>query len=301
MILHVIDFVTEEINLKKLVESRYQIEINRPELPAGSFRIAFLTDLHNCCNAQETERIMSILDQANPDLVLCGGDMLVAKPGISPKPAIHFMTQLAEFLRKREQTLFCGTGNHEYRAKIYAHYGNLYQEYKAPLEREGIVFLENDSRDLEVCGMPVTVVGFDLDRRYYKRTARKVIPLPELEEAIGRPRKNRLTILLAHNPAQEAAYREWGADLTLSGHYHGGVMRLGKYRGLVTPDFRVFPPYVRGLREENGHFMIIGAGIGEHTIPFRIFNPRELVTIDLRNRHGFLEKGNNSEEGKNGD
>ena len=76
------------------------------------------------------------------------------------------------------------------------------------------------------------------------------------------------------------AYFQWGADVTLCGHYHGGVLRFGEHRGLVSPDFRLLPR-AHGLFRKNGKSVIIGAGLGEHTIPVRIHNPRELVILEL--------------------
>ena len=68
--------------------------------------------------------------------------------------------------------------------------------------------------------------------------------------------------------------------MTLCGHYHGGVWRFGKHRGLISPDFRLFPR-AHGLFRKDGRNVIISAGLGEHTIPVRIHNPRELVILEL--------------------
>ena len=72
-----------------------------------------------------------------------------------------------------------------------------------------------------------------------------------------------------------------GRDKVLSGHYHGGVVGLGAHRGLVTPDFRLFSKNCRGLFLTGGTCQIISAGTGEHTIPVRIWNRRELIITDI--------------------
>ena len=92
--------------------------------------------------------------------------------------------------------------------------------------------------------------------------------------------KNVTNILLAHNPKYADSYFEWGADVILSGHVHGGVMRLGE-KAVISPDIQLFPKYGYGKINRGNQTMIVSSGIGEHTIPFRIFNPRELVVIDL--------------------
>ena len=102
-----------------------------------------------------------------------------------------------------------------------------------------------------------------------------------LREKFGIPDPEAFHILLAHNPVYFDTYAAWGADLTLSGHYHGGVVGLGAHRGLVTPDFRLFSKNCRGLFLTGGTCQIISAGTGEHTIPVRIWNRRELIITDI--------------------
>ena len=67
----------------------------------------------------------------------------------------------------------------------------------------------------------------------------------------------------------------------LSGHYHGGVLRLDQNHGLTCPQYLLFPPFCCGEFKKGKQHMIVSAGLGEHTIPVRIHNPRELVLINL--------------------
>lgn len=104
-----------------------------------------------------------------------------------------------------------------------------------------------------------------------------------LKTLLGKPDENEFHILLAHTPRYAKEYFNWGADLTLSGHYHGGVLRLpfgGK--GALSPDFVLFPKYCYGLFKKGEQKLITGSGLGEHTIPIRIANPRELVVISCK-------------------
>ena len=78
------------------------------------------------------------------------------------------------------------------------------------------------------------------------------------------------------------AYAGWGADLTLSGHIHGGIVRIPGIGGVISTSYRlVFPKYDGGYYEQNQKKMIVSRGLGSHTIPVRLFNPAELVVIDL--------------------
>lgn len=67
----------------------------------------------------------------------------------------------------------------------------------------------------------------------------------------------------------------------MSGHYHGGVLRLSEHYGLACPQYLFLPPYCCGdFHKENKH-MLVSAGLGEHTVPLRINNPRELIIAEL--------------------
>ena len=67
----------------------------------------------------------------------------------------------------------------------------------------------------------------------------------------------------------------------LAGHVHGGVARIPGFKGVVSPALTPFPRYDGGLFEECGSRMVISRGLGMHTIPVRLFNPGELVVVEL--------------------
>lgn len=264
--------------MKTTITANYRLRIRRDQLAHGAVRIAFLSDLHNCVDEQRQSEILSWIDAAEPDFVLCGGDMIVARPGRSVQPAVNFMTALAA-----RHPLYVATGNHEYRARIYPEdYGTMYRDYRDPVESAGAIFLDQRDLRLQIGDLPIRLYGFDLDRYYYGRFKRRTLPVSELRGPFGAPDLTELSILLAHNPRYYRTYLEWGADVTLSGHYHGGVVQVGKKKGLISPEFRPFPPLAHGHLEQGGHHMIVSAGIGEHTIPLRLNNPRELVILTIR-------------------
>ncbi len=263
--------------MKELIQTNYTVRISRPALQRQKIRTVFLTDLHNAAEPEEIRAVIDKIDAASPDLVLCGGDMFIAQPGRSVEPAVRFMKELAQ-----RYTVWCGTGNHEYRAKIYPdQYDVMYGNYRYPLEEAGVIFLENKSAAVKCGDVTVRICGFDMPRRYYSRFHRERMPVSILNSRFGRPDPGEVTILLAHNPSQIYAYLKWGADITYCGHYHGGVIQLGGGRSLIGPDFRLFPRNAHGMTVIKHRHVIISAGIGEHTISTRINNPRELVVTDI--------------------
>ena len=94
----------------------------------------------------------------------------------------------------------------------------------------------------------------------------------------NRPKYN---ILLMHNPDYFPNAAQWGTDLVLSGHVHGGIVRIPGWKGVASPNIRFFPKYDGGKFEEGESVMILSRGLGVHTIPFRLFNPGELIVLDL--------------------
>ena len=81
-----------------------------------------------------------------------------------------------------------------------------------------------------------------------------------MEKLVGKPQPGEYHILLAHFPRYFPTYAAWGADLTLSGHNHGGIIRLPGIGGLVGPDPGLFPKYDHGEFTIDGRKMIVSAG-----------------------------------------
>ncbi len=256
---------------------RYHIKLNKPRMPKGRFRLVFLTDLHNCEWDPGNRLLLSMIAQEKPDLVLCGGDMLVAHPGVSSEPAVSFLTELAKQYR-----IWYAPGNHEYRLRLYPEtYGDMYRQYMDALKDSDIVFLDNASAKTSVRGVPVSICGLSITRKFYRRLSSLTLPTAFLTKRLGGPDPERVNLLLAHTPKYMKTYLEWGADLTLSGHYHGGVLRTGRDRGLISPDPQILPANAHGCFSKDGKYAVVSAGLGEHTIPVRIHNPRELVVVNI--------------------
>ena len=263
--------------MKKGKVTYYRLDLSRPKLNKGRFKFVFLSDMHNCLWGEKGDELLHLVEKENADLVLCGGDMPVAHPGKSVKTAAEFMKILS-----KKTKVYYALGNHEYRLRIYPEtYGSMYDEYIGLLKDENIEFLDNKMTEVYVNGIKVALYGLTIGRVYYKRFSRLKMPDDYIENFLGKPQKDSINILMAHTPKYMTDYLRWGADISLSGHYHGGVMQIGKNRGLISPDPSFFPYNAHGIFEENNKFAIISAGIGEHTIPVRVHNPRELVSVDV--------------------
>ena len=247
-------------------------------------RMVFLTDLHDKCRPEEAEQIIRAIEECRPDLILCGGDMILSLPEHPVSRVIGLLSRLAA-----AYPLYYALGNHECRIRTWPGYfpdpdtGEpcLYRRYRRRLEEAGVVFLENDDVKTVVKDVPLRICGLNLSRRYYRRLGGPMLSADAIRKVFGDPDPQEYTVLLAHTPRMMRAYQEWGADLTLCGHYHGGIMRLGKHRGLISPDLRLLPDNAYGLFKTGDKQVIVSAGCGAHTIPLRICNPREIVCCEL--------------------
>lgn len=239
-------------------------------------RAVVLADLHNKRYGKDNERLLGAIRAQKPDFILIAGDMITAKPGKSLEPALKLLREL-----KKDYPIYYGNGNHEHRLKLYPrNFGRMAEEYGHALAELGIEPLVNSLRVLTEHG--ISIYGAEIDRAYFKRFHVREMSVDYLDKVLGKPAKDRYTVLLAHNPDYFPQYAAWGADLVISGHVHGGVARvpiLGK--GVISPSLRPFPKYDGGVFQETGAVMILSRGLGMHTIHVRFFNPGELWVVDF--------------------
>lgn len=250
-------------------------------------KLVVLADLHNKKYGSDNEKLIKAISNANPDMILTAGDILTAKPGKSFETAASFMEMIAA-----KYPVYYGLGNHEYRMKIYPEdYGDAFFQYINRLKKAGIVVLDNERAEIKIRKknysqsdndyFTVCITGASIERLYYKRFRKIKMEESYLKELLGSSREDVFEILLAHNPEYFTEYAAWGADLVLSGHVHGGIMRLPVLGGVISPKLVLFPKYDGGRFEEKSSTMILSRGLGMHTLPIRIFNPGELVVIHL--------------------
>lgn len=240
-------------------------------------RAVIIADLHNKCYGKENERLLSAIREQKPDFILIPGDIPTAKPGEKLDVAVHLIQELA-----KEYPIYYSNGNHEHRMKLYPEvYGDMNERYEEALCKAGVRRLVNAHVLLQECG--ICIFGTEIDRQYYKRFSTQPMEEGYLEGILGQLPQDTYNILLAHHPDYFPEYADWGADLVVSGHIHGGMVRIPFWgKGVVSPSVRLFPKYDGGVFELKKSVMLLARGLGMHTIPIRIFNPGELLVIDLQ-------------------
>lgn len=251
----------------------YEIRSDKITRPCN---LVLLSDLHNKSFGRENHRLVSAIDEISPDGVLVAGDMLTAAKGADFGHALSLMEKLAARYK-----IYYGMGNHEHRLGLYPDgYPGMYEGYLSGLKRAGIDPLINET----VC-LPewnIAVCGALIDRSYYKHFRRRPMEASYLPKILGEPKRDMFQVLIAHNPVYFDAYAAWGADLVVSGHVHGGIVRLPFVGGVLSPTLTLFPKYDGGIFHEKESTMILSRGLSSHTPPIRIFNPGELIVIELK-------------------
>lgn len=238
-------------------------------------KIVLLSDMHNKSFGEDNRKLARAINQVCPDIILIAGDMYTAAKGQEAKEAQKLMEVLAD-----KYPVYYGNGNHEQKTALYPkEYGNVYQAFARELERLGVRHLVNEK--VSLTSRKIAIYGLELDREYYGKFKKKKMDKGYLEKLLGKPDSSNYNILIAHNPDYFEDYAAWGADLVVSGHIHGGLMRLPFLGGVISPAMRLFPKYDGGIFEAGNSRLVLSRGLGTHTLPIRIFNPGELVVIRL--------------------
>ncbi len=271
--------------------TRYCVESERLSGAGAGLRVLFLSDLHNRSYGRRNERLLEAVRREEPDLILIGGDMLVGKADAGCDTALEFVRMLPQIC-----PVIYANGNHEQRIKESPNgYRVSYCDYKRELESAGVRFLENRSQKMTIRGRTVIVSGLELPASTYRKFQKSAVSGREVASRLGGYPKElwpgSYSILLAHNPAYMDAYLEWGADLILSGHLHGGLVRLPWIGGVVTPQGFLFPEYSGEMTRKGEQTVVVSRGLGTHTLNIRFLNPPEIVSIRLNGTGKHERKG----------
>ena len=239
---------------------------NLPESFSG-FRIVQVSDLHN---KDFKGRLIRKISSLNPDIIVITGDIIDSR---------HTDTDIALKFAENAVNIapvYYVTGNHESRLK------DIYPEFRESLENLGVTVLDCRSVTLKKNGDEIVLAGMN-DLTFYGSSTldENTIVFKEMLNNLGREKGDRTGILLSHRPEIFDAYVESGFDIVLTGHAHGGQIRLPFVGGILTPNQGFFPEYDAGLYQKENTSMIISRGLGNSLFPFRIGNRPEIILCEL--------------------
>lgn len=241
--------------------------VSSGELPEefDGFKIAQVSDLHNASFGAGNEKLLELLRSAEPDIIAVTGDLIDSRH-TDVDTAVSFVEAASEIA-----PVYYVTGNHESRLD--------FDEIEPQLTAAGAVVLRNASEYIERGTARIQIAGIDDPSFLGSSGSADARAEAELEGVVD---ADAYTVLLAHRPELIDTYAAAGAELILSGHAHGGQVRLPLIGGLYAPGQGFLPKYDAGVFESGGSTMVVSRGLGASVIPLRVNNRPELVLITLR-------------------
>lgn len=228
-----------------------------------NLKLLILSDLHD---RNINSRILKIINKENPDYIIMSGDMIDGNIN-----TVNIFIDLCKKLEDRN--VYYTYGNHEYFLS-----NEELRKYNKLLKETNINILNNDNVNLS---KNICLNGFVCELEYYKRNKNKITN-EYINSKLGKIDNKKYNIIVSHNPLVCEDYQKYGFDLGISGHVHGGIIRLPFIGGLLSPEFRFFPEYDSGLYDVDGMHEVVSRGLGfSKGVPFRINNPGEIVIVNL--------------------
>ena len=247
-----------------------KITVSDSDLPEAfeGYKIVQVSDLHNREFGKDNRRLLKKIKKAEPDIIVITGD-LVDSDRTDTSSALGFIEKALEIA----PCYFVG-GNHEGRI-------NAEDSFYGELVSLGVTILDDTSTEIAIDGEKITLYGVH-DPESLKGEKYGYGEIGILEK-----RLNELTVdegyslLLSHRPEGFDFYCEMGFDLVITGHVHGGQVRIPFIGGLYGPGQGLFPEYDSGLYQSEKTSMVVSRGLGNSSIPIRINNTPEIVLITL--------------------
>lgn len=246
-----------------------------PDLPEEleGYRIVHISDLHGALFGKDNEKLARQIMALDPDVLCMTGDM------------VHSFSDDGEAFLKLVSGLDKGliklfvSGNHENLQRTLSGYQSLNRSvlYKK-LENYNVRLLDGESYQPE--GLPLIFKGIADDHDHYQGIHFKE-ELFDLEALLPEPRKDFLNVALIHRPNYFRSVAKYGYDLMLSGHTHGGIIRIWGKGGLLSPERKFFPELDKGLFYIKNSYLNVSSGLGQIKAIPRVDNQPEVSLLIL--------------------
>jgi len=222
-----------------------KVVVSSSALPEGfdGYRVLLVSDLHARSFGAENKWLLRTVQTAQPDLIALCGDLL------DEKEQIGMVMELVGALTAIAPCCYV-TGNHEWAAGCV-------NELSAALTAVGVTVLDDDYALLERANDAIVLAGFCDPNGHTSREARR-----KLVEEIRQVQEEPYILLLNHRNEPPEVFADLGVQTVLSGHGHGGVIRLPFIGGLLDTDRTLFPQYTSGLYTAGETNLVVSRGLG---------------------------------------
>lgn len=221
-------------------------------------RITQISDYHSN-GLINRKNLLDEISHFNPNIIVLTGDIIDRKTN-----DINSVLNLVEEFVALSPNVFFVIGNHELKNKN----GNKFIEKMKEL---GVIILDDDIKTIQIGEDIIDICGISF-----------FATEEDYEGIIKDINQNNFIILLSHSPNRIIHYSKGVEDLILTGHTHGGQIRLPLLGSIIAPGQGLFPKYDKGLFQLKGTPLYIDSGLGNSTIPVRLFNRVQISNITIK-------------------
>lgn len=262
--------------------------------------IVFISDFHNKRYKNDNIDLINHILKLNPDYIILGGDFIDFSSlqsyfnRVSYKNTVKFIENLTKYIKDNKgktkiKNVFFGFGNHELRLKERKDneiMQKIYNEFIKCLNDNDVIMLNDETITLYD---NMTISGINLYKGYYRNIFSKKPNIKHIEKDIldkyfAKIDTNRFNIMAFHKPDYFEDFADYGFDLVLSGHNHGGLIRFPKIGALFSPDLNILPKYNDGIYKYKNKTLIVSAGLGEHFVKLRVNNRPDICLIRIHGK-----------------
>ena len=246
-----------DVNFTKLEE----VSIDTNKLPEGSsIRLLQISDVHNKKSQKSNQQLLRLVQEAQPDIVAITGDIVDDNT-----KDLENVYKLVEGIAAICPKIYFVTGNHEWR-------GGLAEDLMMGLSKRGVKILDNTNEFVKIRNLSLNLCG----------VADWTSGQLDLNQALKGAESDTYTVMLAHDPWITNDYKDFVPDLTLSGHTHGGQVRLPWVGAIVAPGQKLFPELDKGFYNlTNNKFLYIDSGVGTSAFPIRFLDRSQITLITI--------------------
>ncbi|KEF38544.1 putative phosphohydrolase [Schinkia azotoformans MEV2011] len=240
-----------------------RIEFQSDKIPDETeFTILQISDLHNKIFHNNNEELIRTINKINANIVVITGD-LIDRRTKNLKDVLYFVQKIMT----AHKNVFYVSGNHEW--------GNQHcKQLLDGLEKRNVIILDNKNTKIVEGRAVINLAGVaDVTTKH-----------DNLKKALQGLNKDHFTLLLSHNPCVIKKIGSHSVDLILSGHTHGGQVRIPLIGALIVPDQGLFPKYAKGVFNLGGNrHLYIDSGLGTSRLPIRFLNQSQFSLIKITN------------------
>ncbi len=227
---------------------------------SNDFKITQISDYHNNKFINK-KRLIKSIGNFNPDIILLTGDIIDGKTD-----NLDNVRELLSMLKSLNIKTYFIYGNHEYRNPSLTEFENI-------LEEMDVLILKNEFNNIDFIDGKINLVGLD----YYADFSTYKSLLESLNQ-------DTFNIVASHSPNKIPQYDLGIENLVLSGHTHGGQVRLPILGAVLAPGQEICPSLSKGIYPLKSGKLYIDSGLGNSVINLRVLNPVQISYIKIEGK-----------------